>query len=132
MLTARLLMIRGPSMFSLSATNFIFQFFTVGLYIFLLQFLRYKGFSLTQIGLLMAISPTISIISQPFWGISEKYQTIKKILVLLITFALIFVTELFFVESIAGITILLVALNFFVNTHSFFFRKSGDRLCYAP
>lgn len=132
MLTARLLMIRGPSMFSLSATNFIFQFFTVGLYIFLLQFLRYKGFSLTQIGLLMAISPTISIISQPFWGISEKYQTIKKILVLLITFALIFVTELFFVESIAGIAILLVALNFFVNTHSFFFRKSGDRLCYAP
>lgn len=132
MLTARLLMIRGPSMFSLSATNFIFQFFTVGLYIFLLQFLRYKGFSLTQIGLLMAISPTISIISQPFWGISEKYQTIKKNLVLLITFALIFVTELFFVESIAGITILLVALNFFVNTHSFFFRKSGDRLCYAP
>lgn len=80
----------------------------------------------------MAISPTISIISQPFWGISEKYQTIKKNLVLLITFALIFVTELFFVESIAGITILLVALNFFVNTHSFFFRKSGDRLCYAP
>ncbi len=65
-------------MFSLSATNFIFQFFTVGLYIFLLQFLRYKGFSLTQIGLLMAISPTISIISQPFWGDFGKIPDDQK------------------------------------------------------
>lgn len=119
-------------MFSLSATNFIFQFFTVGLYIFLLQFLRYKGFSLTQIGLLMAISPTISIISQPFWEDFGKIPDDQKDSRPANTFALIFVTELFFVESIAGIAILLVALNFFVNTHSFFFRKSGDRLCYAP
>lgn len=103
-------------MFSLSSINFIYQFFVVALNIFLPLFFQYKGFSVTQIGLLLAIPPTISIFSQPFWGfVSDKYQTIKKIIILLLSIALVFVTGLLSFNHIAHIAILMIFLNFFVT-----------------
>lgn len=64
----------------------------------------------------MAISPTVSIFAQPFWGVmSDKYQTIKKIIILLLSVTLIFVTGLIFINNIIGIALLLVFLNFFVT-----------------
>lgn len=50
---------------------------------FLPLLLQQKGLSGTQIGLVLAIGPLASIISQPVWGyMSDKYQTVKKILII--------------------------------------------------
>ena len=103
-------------MFSLSAVNFIYQFFVVAMYIFLPLYLRHKDFSVTQIGLLMAISPMISIAAQPIWGfVSDKYQTIKKVIILLLFIGLIFVTGLFFFNQIVQIAILMLFMYFFIT-----------------
>ncbi|WP_163538509.1 MFS transporter [Gracilibacillus sp. YIM 98692] len=50
---------------------------------FLPLYLQYRGLSGTEIGWVMAIGPLIAIFSQPFWGyLSDKYQTVKRILML--------------------------------------------------
>lgn len=51
---------------------------------FLPLFLLTKGFSLVEIGTIMGVAPLISIIAQPLVGfISDKYKTVKKVLILL-------------------------------------------------
>lgn len=51
---------------------------------FLPLFLSYQSFSPVQIGTIMGVAPMVSIIAQPFVGyLSDKYKTIKKILILL-------------------------------------------------
>ncbi|WP_227522019.1 MFS transporter [Bacillus solitudinis] len=51
---------------------------------FLPLFLYAKGFSAVEIGTIMGVAPLISIIAQPIVGfISDKYKTIKGILLLL-------------------------------------------------
>lgn len=62
---------------------------------FLPLYLKYKGLSGTEIGWVLAIGPFASIISQPFWGyLSDKYKTIKKMLLLsiagMLTMSIIF------------------------------------------
>src|SRR5690625_7297122 len=49
---------------------------------FLPLYLKYKGLNGTEIGWVLVIGPFASIISQPFWGyLSDKYKTIKKLLI---------------------------------------------------
>jgi MFS transporter, PPP family, 3-phenylpropionic acid transporter len=51
---------------------------------FLPLFLLYRGFSMVEIGTIMGVAPLISIVAQPFVGfISDKYKTVKKVLILL-------------------------------------------------
>lgn len=51
---------------------------------FLPLFLIYQQFSSVEIGMIMGVAPLISILAQPVVGfLSDKYQTIKKILILL-------------------------------------------------
>ncbi|MFC4386317.1 MFS transporter [Gracilibacillus marinus] len=50
---------------------------------FLPLYLQYRDLSSVEIGWIMAIGPFISIISQPFWGyMSDKYQTVKRMLMI--------------------------------------------------
>lgn len=47
-------------------------------------FLLYQGFSSFEIGMIMGITPIVSIVAQPLFGFwSDKYRTIKKILLIL-------------------------------------------------
>ncbi|WP_078544774.1 MFS transporter [Litchfieldia alkalitelluris] len=51
---------------------------------FLPLFLLTKGFSMVEIGTIMGVAPLISIVAQPFVGfISDKYKTVKIVLILL-------------------------------------------------
>src|SRR5699024_12553188 len=51
----------------------------------------FKGLSGTEIGWVLAIGPLASIISQPFWGfLSDKYRTVKWVLIMTIIGMLIF------------------------------------------
>ncbi|MDQ0253103.1 PPP family 3-phenylpropionic acid transporter [Evansella vedderi] len=51
---------------------------------FLPLFLHLQGFSSVEIGTIMGVAPIVSIIAQPLVGfVSDKFKTIKKILILL-------------------------------------------------
>ncbi|WP_163537874.1 MFS transporter [Gracilibacillus sp. YIM 98692] len=67
-------------------------------------FLYYRGFSSFEIGLILGIAPMVSIVAQPFFGfISDKYKTIKGLLILLyfcviaVSFSIFFVGDFFIV-----------------------------------
>lgn len=77
---------------------------------FLPLLLQYKGLDGKEIGWVLAVGPTVSIFSQPFWGyMSDKYQTVKRILLicligLLISSTVFFqMTTLPLLLSLAGI-----------------------------
>lgn len=58
---------------------------------FLPLYLNFKGLSGTEIGWVLAVGPLASIISQPFWGyLSDKYKTVKWVLIMTIIGMLIF------------------------------------------
>lgn len=51
---------------------------------FLPLFLYYRGFDSVEIGMIMGVAPMVSIVAQPIAGyISDKYKTIKKLLIIL-------------------------------------------------
>ncbi len=57
---------------------------------FLPLLLQYRGLSGSEIGWVLAVGPTVSIFSQPFWGyMSDKYKTVKRILLICIVGLLI-------------------------------------------
>ena len=57
---------------------------------FLPLLLTYRGLNAQEIGWVLAIGPAISIIAQPFWGfISDKFQTVRKVLIITLTGLLI-------------------------------------------
>src|SRR5699024_12149353 len=50
---------------------------------FLPLLLTYRGLSAQEIGWVLAIGPAVSIIAQPFWGfISDKFQTVRRVLII--------------------------------------------------
>ncbi|MFD2638083.1 MFS transporter [Piscibacillus salipiscarius] len=58
-------------------------------------YLEGKGLTGAQIGWVLAVGPLASIIAQPFWGyLSDKYKTVKKIL-LICVFGLIIFSSIF-------------------------------------
>lgn len=73
----------------------------------------YRGLSGTQIGLIMAVGPFVSLFAQPFWGyISDKYKTIKKILLLCVSGMLIF--SFFLFQSVGFSMILLTIFLYYI------------------
>src|SRR5699024_2533118 len=79
---------------------------------FLPLYLKYKGLSGTEIGWVLAIGPFASIISQPFWGyLSDKYKTIKKML--LISIAGMLTMSIVFFQMNELIAILVVGAFFY-------------------
>jgi PPP family 3-phenylpropionic acid transporter len=66
---------------------FTFSFFmTMGIVVtFFPLYFDYKGYSKIQIGLLYAIGPLIGIATNLLWGfLSDRFQTVKKIMIILI------------------------------------------------
>src|SRR5690625_891890 len=75
---------------------FFFHFTNTIIISFLPIYLDFKGLSGTEIGWVLAIGPLASIISQPFWGfLSDKYRTVKWVLIMLIIGMLIFIILFF-------------------------------------
>src|SRR5699024_6290340 len=71
---------------------FFFHFTNTIIISFLPIYLDFKGLSGTEIGWVLAIGPLASIISQPFWGfLSDKYRTVKWVLIMTIIGMLIFI-----------------------------------------
>ncbi|MDY0404869.1 MFS transporter [Virgibacillus sp. 179-BFC.A HS] len=92
-------------LFSFYATNTII----VG---YLPLYLQYKGLNGTEIGWVLAIGPLASIFSQPFWGyMSDKYKTVKRIIVLCALMLLI--TGMIFFQMSGLIAILITGAIFF-------------------
>ncbi|CAM2960115.1 MFS transporter [Paenibacillus sediminis] len=77
-------------------------------------FYSHIGFSSSQIGLLYAIGPLISIFSNMFWSIaSDRYKTIKKILIILTIGQLIMALVLYTASSFAVVFVVISFLYFF-------------------
>jgi PPP family 3-phenylpropionic acid transporter len=67
--------------------GFTFSFFMIiGIVVtFFPLYFDYKGYSKIEIGMLYSVGPLIGIFSNLAWGlISDKYQTVKKIMILLL------------------------------------------------
>lgn len=95
-------------LFSFHATNTI-------ILSFLPLYLKYKGLNGTEIGWVLAVGPLASIFSQPFWGyMSDKYKTIKKILLLCVVGLLI--SSIIFFQMNHIIAILTVGAIFYFFT----------------
>lgn len=78
-------MSKRESLLSLKMLLFSFHATNTIILSFLPLYLKYKGLNGTEIGWVLAIGPLASIFSQPFWGyMSDKYKTIKKILLICI------------------------------------------------
>jgi PPP family 3-phenylpropionic acid transporter len=72
------------------------------------------GFSNVQIGFIYSIGPLVSIFSNLLWGIiSDKYRTIKKVLLILLIGQLIMTLLLTQTTSFAVICVMMIVFNFF-------------------
>ncbi|HEX6594113.1 MAG TPA: MFS transporter [Bacillota bacterium] len=109
-------MSKGKSLLSLKTLLFSFHAMNTIMISFLPLYLKYKGLSGTEIGWVLAIGPLASIFSQPFWGyMSDKYKTIKRMLLILI-FGL-FISSIIFFQMNGLLAILIMGgVLFFFST----------------
>lgn len=83
---------------------------------FLPLLLTYRGLSGQEIGWVLAIGPTVSIFSQPFFGfMSDKFQTVQKILLVTI-FGLIISSFFFFQMEVLGLIMVFAVLFYFFSS----------------
>lgn len=81
---------------------------------FLPVYLQDKGLTGTEIGWVLAIGPLASIISQPFWGyLSDKYKTVKKMLIIAIIGMIIGSMIFFQMNQLVAILIFAAIFYFF-------------------
>lgn len=81
---------------------------------FLPLYLSFKGLNGTEIGWVLAIGPLASIISQPIWGyLSDKYKTVKWMIVLCISGFLLSALIFFQMERLGYILFIGAILYFF-------------------
>jgi PPP family 3-phenylpropionic acid transporter len=72
-----------------------------------------KGFSTVQVGLLMMMGPFVAIFAQPAWGyVSDRFQTVKKVIALLWALALTSSIGMFMAEGFP-LTLTFVTLLYF-------------------
>ncbi|KAB8137628.1 MFS transporter [Gracilibacillus oryzae] len=76
-------MAQGESTIPLKMLLFYFHAANTVIVTFLPLYLQFRGLDGTEIGMVMAIGPFASIISQPFWGyMSDKAQSVKRIMMI--------------------------------------------------
>lgn len=91
---------------------FYFSMFSIFL-TFLPIYFSAKGISATQIGLIFGAGSLIGVISQPLWGmISDKYKTVKIVLLLLLILSVTLGTLLFQSSNLL-VSFLLCGLMYF-------------------
>lgn len=100
---------------SVRAYNF-FYFSLLSIFIsFLPVYLTYRGVTPAQIGLMVGIGSFIGILSQPFWGmISDRYKTIKRIILLTLGMSVAVGLTLFSSDHISALYLLVGAMYFFL------------------
>lgn len=86
---------------------------------FLPLFLIYKGFSSVEIGMIMGVAPVISIVAQPLVGyLSDKYKTIKNILIILYCIVIATSFGVFFPDKFIIVFISIVLMHFAMSPGS--------------
>lgn len=103
-------------MLHLSLFNFFYYWAISIISAFLPLFFRYKGMGPGEIGLLLAVGPLVTIFSQPLWGIiSDKRQTIKRIVLLLLIVTLVTSFAVFYGSSIIILILAMMLFHFFMS-----------------
>lgn len=95
-----------------------FNFFYFSLFALFISFLpiyaSHVGISETHIGLILGTGSLISIIFQPLWGmVSDKYRTIKKVLLLILTASVIIGTLMYQTSQLWSLFALVILMNVF-------------------
>ncbi|WP_159881347.1 MFS transporter [Paenibacillus puerhi] len=120
--------------------GFTFSFFTMTAIIasYFPLYFQYKGYSTVQIGLLYSVGPLIGIVSNLFWGLmSDKYQTVKKVLLLILLGQLFVAFFMFRVDGFALLMVLMAGFFFFqqpmtsLNDSLVLLTVSGTKKSYA-
>ncbi|RNB56992.1 MFS transporter [Brevibacillus gelatini] len=105
----------NTAILSLRAYNF-FYFSLLSIFIsFLPVYLTYRGVTPAQIGVLIGAGSFIGILSQPFWGmVSDRYKTIKRIILLTLGLSIAAGILLFTSTSLLVLFLLVGAMYFFL------------------
>lgn len=112
-------MARNKQMTFLNALHFIHNGGKAVTLPFLPLFLIYKGFSSVEIGMIMGVAPVISIVAQPLVGfLSDKYKTIKKILIILYCIVIATSFGVFFPDKFIIVFISIVLMHFAMSPGS--------------
>ncbi|UFJ39473.1 MFS transporter [Brevibacillus humidisoli] len=101
--------------YALRAYNY-FYFSLLAIFIsFLPVYLNGRGISPAEIGLLVGVGAFVGIISQPIWGvISDKYRTIRKVVIVVLAVSLVLGTLLFQFSNILLLLVFVLLLYFFL------------------
>ncbi|HEY4553846.1 MAG TPA: MFS transporter [Bacillaceae bacterium] len=103
-------------MLPLSLFNFVYYWGISLTVAFLPLLFRYKGMSSGEIGLLLSVGPFVAIFAQPLWGvISDRRQTVKKMILLLLAASLIVSTGVFLGGTFSFLFIAMGLFHFFMS-----------------
>lgn len=97
---------------------FLFSYYATNTIIisYLPLYLQYKGLTNAEVGWVLAIGPLATILAQPFWGfLSDKYKTVKKILLICVSGMLVASTIFFQMDVLVAI-LLSAGLFYFFST----------------
>ncbi|MED1952726.1 MFS transporter [Brevibacillus centrosporus] len=100
---------------SLRAYNF-FYFSLLSIFIsFVPVYLTFRGVTPGEIGMMVGFGSFIGILSQPFWGmVSDKYKTIKRIILLTLGASILVGMMLFTTNHFSFLFLLVGAMYFFL------------------
>lgn len=103
--------------FVLKSFNFFFYATVAFLLPFLPLYFQSIGLSTIQIGILLSIGPFISLVANPFWGfVSDRMQTVKKVLFVVLLMNLLTGVLLFQVQSFVLLLGIVLLFYFFQTT----------------
>ena len=109
-------MIKKDSLVPLKMLLFSFHASNTIILSFLPLYLDFRGLSETEIGWVLAIGPLASIFAQPFFGyLSDKYKTVKWILLICVIGLLIFSTLFFQMNTLLSIMLMGAVFYFFTT-----------------
>ncbi len=108
-------MAERSSLFNLKGILFSYYAIQAVLLPYLPSYFGEQGYSAVQIGWLMNIGPFMAMFAQPVWGIiSDRYRTLKRIIVLLWGLTIVSSLGLFFQDSFAAAFLFVLLLYFFM------------------
>lgn len=107
---------KGDSLIPLKMLLFSFHASNTIILSFLPLYLQFKGLRETEIGWVLAIGPLATIFAQPFWGyLSDKFKTVKWILLICIIGLLIGSSSFFQMETLISILLMGAVFYFFTT-----------------
>lgn len=109
-------MIKQESLVPLKMLLFSFHASNTIIISFLPLYLDFRGLSETEIGWVLAIGPLASIFAQPFFGyLSDKYKTVKWLLLVCVIGLLLFSTIFFQMNTLLSILLMGAVFYFFTT-----------------